>query len=123
MSLLDDDLIDKIDIYLLKSRLIDYLKIHSWYDNLTDPSLMPVQSCYYYATEPGRIAIKHVIQYRYKISINEFNQTIKLITSKNHQLILVLEQDEEIPDFILECIKDCKLNIVRGRIRINLKNN
>lgn len=121
MSLLDDDLIDKIDIYLLKNRLIDYLKIHSWYDNLIDPSLAPVQSCYYYATEPGRIAIKHVMQYRYKILINESDQTIKLITPKSCQLILVLEHDEEIPDFVLECIKDCKLNIVRGRI--NLKNN
>ena len=121
MSLLDDDLIDKIDIYLLKSRLIDYLKIHSWYDDFTDSNLLPVQSCYYYATEPGRIATKRVIQYRYKISINEFNQTIKLITSKNFPLVLVLEHDEEIPDFILECIKDCELNIVRGRI--NLKNN
>lgn len=121
MGLLDDDLIDKIDIYLLKSRLIDYLKIHSWYDNLTDPNLLPVQTCYYYSTEHGRIAIKHVIQYRYKILIDESDQTIKLIMPKNCQLILVLNHDEEIPDFILECIKDCKLNVVRGRI--NLKNN
>lgn len=115
MSLLDDDLIDKIDIYLLKSRLIDYLKIHSWYDNLTDPRFMPVQACYYCATEHGRTVIKSIIQYRYKILIDESDQTIKLIIPKNHKLVLVLNHDEEIPDFILECLKDCELNIVRGR--------
>lgn len=118
MSLLDDDLIDKIDIYLLKSRLIDYLKIHSWYDNLTDPNLYPVQICYYYATEYGRIAIRSIIQHRYKILIDESYQTIKLIIPKDYKLMLVLDHDEEIPGFILECIKDCELNILRGKIHL-----
>ena len=115
MSLLDDDLIDKIDIYLLKNRLIDYLKIHSWYGNLTNPNFLPIQSCFYYTTESGRSELKQVIHHSYKISIIN-NSDLKLIIPKDFRLTLVLDYDEEVPDFVLDCIKDCKLNIVRGRI-------
>ena len=116
MSILDDDLIDKIDIYLLKSRLIDYLKIHSWYEDIIDPGNLPIQSHHYWSKSNGTILLKNVIQYRYKILVDEFNQTIILKLPENYLLTLVLDYDEEVPDFILECIKECKLNIVRGRI-------
>ena len=116
MSLFDDDLIDKIDLYLLKSRLIDYLKIHSWYENIIDPGNSPIQMHYYWSEDCGKILLKSVIQYRYKILMDEFNQTIILKLPKNNLLTLVLDYDEEVPDFVLECTKDCKLNIVRGRI-------
>lgn len=116
MSLLDDDLIDKFDLYVLKSILIDYLKIHSWYEKIIDPGNLPVQTHYYWTKNNNGITLlKSVIQYRYKILIDEFNQTVTLKLPKDNWLTLVLDYDEEIPDFILECIKDCKLNIVRGR--------
>ena len=116
MSLLDDDLIDKIDLYLLKSILIDYLKIHSWYEKIIDPGNLPIQMHYYWSKDCGKILLKSVIQYRYKILIDEFNQTVTLKLPENNLLTSVLDYDEEVPDFILECTKDCKLNIVRGRI-------
>lgn len=115
MSLLDDDLIDKIDIYLLKSRLIDYLKIHSWYEKIIDPGNLPIQMHYYWSKDNGTSLLKSAIQHRYKILVDEFNQTIILKLPENYLLTLVLDYDEEVPDFILECIKDCKLNIVRGQ--------
>ena len=116
MSLLDDDLIDKIDLYLLKSILIDYLKIHSWYERIIDPENLPIQMHYYWSKDGGKKLLKSAIQYRYKILVDEFNQTIILKLPENNPLTLVLDYGEEVPDFILECTKDCKLNIVRGRI-------
>lgn len=116
MSLLDDDLIDKIDIYILESILIDYLKIHSWYEKIIDPGNLRIQMHYYWSKDDGTPRLKSIIQYRYKILVDEFNQTVTLKLPENNLLTLVLDYDEEVPDFILECIKDCKLNIVRGRI-------
>ena len=92
------------------------MKIHSWYERIIDPDNLPVQLHHYWSKSDGKILLKSVIQCRYKILIDEFNQTIILKLPENNLLTLVLDYGEEVPDFILECIKDCKLNIVRGRI-------
>lgn len=116
MSILDDNIIDKIDLQLLKNMLIEYLMKHSWYEDLTNPNNLPVQICCCYVEEQGMLKLKRVVQHRYKIYVDEINKTIKLVVPDSYQLTLVLKYDEELPDFVLECIAGCNLNIIRGEI-------
>ena len=114
MSLLDDDLIDKMDLYIIESQLKDFLSKYNWYDDVVN-SRLPVTSCYFIDKDNR---FKMFYQGRYEIQI--YNEQVKLIrTGPGNRLILIFEDTEQtiesIPDYILNCLELFEIIIHYGK--------
>ena len=115
MSLLDDDLMDNLDLYVIKNELINFLKKYNWYDDIVESKMEKPSKSFFYSDKNYKLHL--IYQSRYEIQIQ--NNRVKLVRlGANNSLHLIFEDESEtiksIPKYILDCLKMYEIKIHYG---------
>lgn len=115
MSLLDDNLINNLDLYIIKNELINFLKKYNWYDDIVGSKSEKPSKSFFYSDKNRKLHLLY--QARYEIQIR--NNQVKLVApGSNNYLYLIFEDESEtiksIPKHILDCLKMFEIKIRYG---------
>lgn len=119
MSLLDDNLINNLDLYIVKNELINFLNKYNWYNDIVNCKTGTLSEPFFYKDVNNCFQL--IYQSRYKIQIK--NNRVELVApvvvpGSNNYLYLIFENQtetiESISKHILDCLKMFKIKIYYG---------